>query len=123
MFTAKKKVQIREVKVQKHKTFFRRVLTILLTKFVKTVRTSYFASLKKQLSVNRCSLFFPKKMATLRKKQKPPALSKEDRDEHPRSNLTQNSNVPRSQEDSITQVPGEIEGRVMKRLSQQFIRT
>ena len=52
--------------------------------------------MKKQLSVNRCSLFFPKKMATLRKEQKPAALNKEDFDEHPRSNLTQNSNVPRS---------------------------
>ena len=35
----------------------------------------------------------------------------------------QNSNVPRSQKDYITQVPEEIEGRVTKKLSQEFSRT
>ena len=37
--------------------------------------------------------------------------------------MAQNSNVPRLQEDSITQVSEEIEGRVTKKLSQQFSRT
>ena len=37
--------------------------------------------------------------------------------------MAQNSNVPRSQVDFITQVSKEIEGRVTKRLSQEFIRT
>ena len=37
-------------------------------------------------------------MAT-RNKRKLAALKKENREEHPRSNLVQNSNVPRSQED------------------------
>ena len=41
----------------------------------------------------------------------------------PRSNLVQNSNVPRSQEDYITQVSEEIEGRVTRKLSQEFSRT
>ena len=36
--------------------------------------------------------------------------------------MEQNSNVPRSQEDYITQVPEEIEGRVTKKLSQEFSR-
>ena len=36
------------------------------------------------------------------------------------SNLAQSSNVPRSQEDYITQVFEEIEGRVTKKLSQEF---
>ena len=35
----------------------------------------------------------------------------------------QNSNVPRSQEDYITQVSEEIEERVTKKLSQEFSRT
>ena len=35
----------------------------------------------------------------------------------------QNSNVPRSQEDYITQVTEEIEGRVTEKLSQEFSRT
>ena len=51
-------------------------------------------------------------MATLRNKKKLAALDKENCKEHPGSNVAQNSNVPRSQE--------EIEGRVTKKLSQEF---
>ena len=51
------------------------------------------------------------------------ALIKGNCEEHPGSNLAQNSNVPRSQEDYITQVSEEIEGRVTKMLSQEFSRT
>ena len=58
-----------------------------------------------------------------RNKRKLAALNKENCEEHPRSNMTQNSNVPRSQEDYITQVSEEIEGRVTKKLSQEFSRT
>ena len=61
-------------------------------------------------------------MAT-RNKKKPAALNKENCEEHPRSNLAQNSNVLRSQEDYITQISEEIEGRVTKKLSQEFSRT
>ena len=61
-------------------------------------------------------------MAT-RNKRKLAALNKENCEEHPRSNLTQNSAAPRSQEDYITQVSEEIEGRVTKKLSQEFSRT
>ena len=50
------------------------------------------------------------------------ALNKENCEEHPRSNLAQNSNVLRSQEDYKTQVSEEIEGGVTKKLSQQFSR-
>ena len=38
-------------------------------------------------------------------------------------NSAQTSNVPRSREDYITQVSEEIEGRVTKKLSQEFSRT
>ena len=58
-------------------------------------------------------------MAT-RNKKKLAALKKVNCEEHPRSNLVQNSYVPRSQEDYITQVVEEIEGRVTKKLSQEF---
>ena len=61
-------------------------------------------------------------MAT-RSKKKLAALNKENCEEHPRSNLAQNSTAPRSQEDYITQVSEEIEGRVTKKLSQEFSRT
>ena len=62
-------------------------------------------------------------MATLRNKRKLAALNKENCEEHPRSNLAQNSNVLRSQEDYITQASEDIECRVTKKLSQEFSRT
>ena len=62
-------------------------------------------------------------MATLRNKRKLAALNKENCEELPRRYLAQNSNVPRSEEDYITQVSEEIEGRVRKKLFQEFSRT
>ena len=62
-------------------------------------------------------------MATLRNKKKLAALNKENCEEHPWNNMAQNSNVPRSQEDYITQVSEKIEGIVTKKLSQEFNRT
>ena len=61
-------------------------------------------------------------MAT-RNKKKLAGLNEENCEEHPRSNVAQNSNVPRSQEDYITQFSEEIEWRVTKKLSQEFRRT
>ena len=60
---------------------------------------------------------------TTRNKKKLAALNKENCEKHPRSNLAQNPNAPRSQEEYITQVSEEIEGRVTKRLSKEFRRT
>ena len=63
-------------------------------------------------------------MTTLNKnKRKLAALIKENFEEHPRSNLAQNSNALRSPEDYITQVSEEIEGRVTKSLWKEFSRT
>ena len=59
-------------------------------------------------------------MAT-RNKRKLAALNKENCEDYPRSKVAQNSNVPRSQEDYITQVSEEIEGRVTKKLSKEFM--
>ena len=61
-------------------------------------------------------------MATLRIKRKLAALNMENCEEHTSSYLAQNSNVPRLQEDYITQVSEEIEGRVTKKLFQEFTR-
>ena len=58
-----------------------------------------------------------------RNKRKLAALNKQNCKEHSRSKLAQNSNVPKSQEDYITQVFEESEGRVTKKLSQEFSRT
>ena len=44
-------------------------------------------------------------------------------EELPRSSLAQNTKVPRSQGDYITQVSEEIEGRLTKKLSKEFSRT
>ena len=60
---------------------------------------------------------------TTRNKRNLAALNEENCEEHPRSNLAQNSSAPRSQEDYITQVCEEIEGSVTKRLSKEFSRT
>ena len=60
---------------------------------------------------------------TTRNKRNLAALNKENFEEHRRSNLAQNSSAPRSQEDYITQVSEEIEGRATKRLSNEFSRT
>ena len=58
-----------------------------------------------------------------RNKKKLAALNKQNCEDHPRSNLAQNSSAPRSQEDYITQVSEEIDGRVTKTLSKEFSRT
>ena len=44
-------------------------------------------------------------------------------EEHLRSKLAQNSNVPRSQEEYITQVSEEIEGKLSRKSSQEYSRT
>ena len=56
-------------------------------------------------------------------KRKLAALNKKNCQEHPRSNLAHNSNVARSQEDYTTQISKDIEGRITKKLSQEFSRT
>ena len=61
-------------------------------------------------------------MAT-RNRRKLAALNKENAEEIPGSNLEQNSNVPRSQDDYINQVSEEIEGKVTKKLLQELGRT
>ena len=58
-------------------------------------------------------------MATLRKKRKLAAVSRETQ-ENSRNNQSQNAFNPRMAEEYITQVSLEIEGRVTKKLSQEF---
>ena len=61
---------------------------------------------------------------TTQNKRKLAALNGENCEENPRSNMAQNnSGAPGPQEDYITQVSEEIEGRVTKRLSKEFSRT
>ena len=62
-------------------------------------------------------------MATLRNKRKLAAVTRETQEEHPRNGQSQYTSVPRINEEYITQVSEEIEGRVTKKLSQEFSRT
>ena len=61
-------------------------------------------------------------MATLGNKRKMAADSRETQ-EHPSNNQSQNTSVPGISEEYITQVSERIDGRVTKKLSQEFIRT
>ena len=62
-------------------------------------------------------------MATLRNKRKLAAVTRETQEEHPRNGQSRNTSVPRINEEYITQVSEEIEGRGTKKLSQEFNRT
>ena len=61
-------------------------------------------------------------MATLRNERKLAAVTRETQEEHPRSGQSRNTPVPRINEEYITQVSEEIEGRTTKKLSQEFNR-
>ena len=90
---------------------------------MRTANSNLIFSYKKRQSIIYRWKDFSIDMATLRNKKKLAASIKENSEEHLRSNMAQNSNVPESQEDSITHVSEEIEGRVTKRLNQEFSRT
>ena len=62
-------------------------------------------------------------MATLRKKGKLAAVTRETQEEHRGNGQSRNTYFPRINEEYITQASEEIEGRVTKRLSQDFSRT
>ena len=62
-------------------------------------------------------------MATLRNKRKLAAVTRETQEEHPRNGQSRNTSVPSFNEEYITQVSEEIEGRISKKLSQEFSRT
>ena len=62
-------------------------------------------------------------MATLRSKRKLAAVTRETQDENHRNGQSRNTSVPRINEEYITKLSEEIEGRVSKKLSQEFSRT
>ena len=62
-------------------------------------------------------------MATLRKKRKLAAVTRETQEEHPENGQSRNTSLPRINAEYITQVSKEIEGRVTKKLFQEFRRT
>ena len=62
-------------------------------------------------------------MATLRNKRKLAAVTRKTQEENPRNGQSRNTSVPRINEEYITQIFEEIEGRFTKKLSQEFSRT
>ena len=62
-------------------------------------------------------------MATLRNKRNLAAVARETQKEYRRSGQSRNTSVARINEEHTTQVFEEIEGRVIKKLSQEFSRT
>ena len=62
-------------------------------------------------------------MAKVRNKRKLAAVTRETQEENPRNGQSRNTSVPRINEEYITQVSERIEGRVTKKLSQEFSRT
>ena len=62
-------------------------------------------------------------MAKLRNKRKLAAVARETQEEHPGNGQSRNTSIPRINDEYITQVCEEIEGRVTKKLSQEFSRT
>ena len=62
-------------------------------------------------------------MATLRNKRTCAAVTRETQGENPGNGQLRNTSVPRINEEYITQVSEEIEGRVSRKLSQEFSRT
>ena len=56
-------------------------------------------------------------MATLRNKRKLASVTRETQEEHPRNGQSRNTSVPRTNEEYITQVSEEIQGRFTKKLS------
>ena len=61
-------------------------------------------------------------MATLRSKRKLAAVTRKTQEEHPRNGQSRNTSVPRINEEYITQVSEEVEGRITKKLFQEFNR-
>ena len=62
-------------------------------------------------------------MATLRNKRKLAAVTRETQEEHPRNGQSRNTSVPKINEEYITHIFEEVEGRVTKKLFQEFSRT
>ena len=69
-------------------------------------------------------IIFPSlRIATLKNKIKLAAINGDNHEEHPKNSQALDTNIPRYQDDYITKVSDEIEGRVTKKLSQKFSRT
>ena len=80
---------------------------------------------KKQITQSSLlSNIFPfKKNCDTENKWKLAAVSRETQEEHPRNGQSRDTSIPRINEEYITQVSEEIEGRFTKKLSREISRT
>ena len=62
-------------------------------------------------------------MTTLRSEKKIAAINRENHEENPRRSQAGDANLPRIQDEYIAHVSEKIEGRVTKKLSQEYSRT
>ena len=62
-------------------------------------------------------------MSNLKNKIKLAAMNNENHEDHLRKIQARNTNSPRIQEDYFTQLPDENEGRLTKKVSQEFSMT
>ena len=85
--------------------------------------TTIWTLIRKTINYYSQTLTFLVENVNFQKQEEMAALIKENCVEHTRRNFAENSAVPRSIEDYITQIFEEIEGRVLNRLSQKFSRT
>ena len=69
------------------------------------------------------SLFLFKKIAALGNKRQLAAISRGTQKERPRNGQSRNTSLPRSNEDYITQLSKEMEGRVTKKSCHDFSKT
>ena len=62
-------------------------------------------------------------MATLRNKRTLAAVTRETHEENPRNGQSRNTSAPRINEEYVTRVSEETEGKVTKKLSQEYSKT
>ena len=89
------------------------IFSSISLQWIKNTNISVFTTVE-QLSLQ--------KMATLRNKRKLAAATRKTEEEQPRNGQSRNTSVPTINEQYVTQVSEEIEGRVTEKLSPEFSR-
>ena len=77
----------------------------------------------KNISVFATAWHFPFKNGNIEKQDKVGSRCKKSQEEHPRNGQSRNTSFPIINEECITQVFEEIEGRVAEKIAQEFSRT
>ena len=75
--------------------------------------------IKKSIQFPKLLNYFPQ-MGTIPNKKKLEAFNRENQEEHPRNNMSRDTNAPRVNEEYIAQVSEKFEGGVTKNLPQEF---